>query len=593
MSFLTTNRFVVFLASLCALLTSLLSGLDAETRWQVNRKTLNFFLPIDMLSLPCYMPIEVRGAYNSYSGDSSIFGYKWTFNHNIRVVPDQTRFKVTEGDGFDNYYTREKNLEEAKNVLVDQIIIAQKKNDSKSGGLKTATVYEELKRRLSSDQSFREEQAIKLLPAARPLGAGMYYSLSRGPSTLELKADGTFVRTFQNKSVELFNKDGQLIKSSDKFGNALSYSYGGKNLVRINDGCGGSVNFSYKSDKALEGFVDAIRDSLGREIKFEFFPNKRLKSFRTLQKELIEFTYDTVGNITTLEITKPSNDPKQANKCKVQIFYNSQYEVQKLVEANGHETHYSRSFVANNPNHSISDISEFQGDKLVSREVQEAKSKEFEYVTKFDGKGNQLSKETKKISPTTGYPVSSIDDKGRGELLDYDADTGNPLRREIVPSGEVMVFEYNKVCNQVSKLQTKRGASIISEASFTYDSTCNLKRALEVQDKKTVVDISISWNPKGKIAFMRDEVEKKEIAFTYWQFGKTDSITLKDVGTLLVKYLPAGDIEKVDIFPHGKGKERFKTIDSTTANGIILSEVKSALNTMMDYLKPSGINIGL
>ncbi|MDB5038403.1 MAG: hypothetical protein JWQ35_1931 [Bacteriovoracaceae bacterium] len=567
--------------------------LNAATRGVVNKRTLNFFLPIDHISLPCFMPIEIRGAYNSYAGDSSIFGTKWTFNHNIHVAPDRTRFKVMEGDGFENYYTREKNLEEAKKTLADAIIIAQKKLDSKKGGLKAGNVYDDLKRKLLSDQAFRDEQEAKLLSAPKPLGAGIYYSFSKGPSTLEMKPDGTFVRTFQNKSAEYFNPGGQLVKAADKYGNALSYTYSGKNLVRINDACGGSVSFSYVSTKALEGLVQSLRDSLGREIKYEFFPNRRLKSFRNVQKELVEFTYDTIGNMLTLSITKPPQFTKDVQKETVQLAYNAQYEVTKETQPDGREIKYSRSFVANNPNHSLTEISEFQKGKLISREIQEAKLKEFESITKFDGNGKELGKETKKLSPTTGYTTSDLDEHGRGELIDYDANTGNPLRRETVPSGEITEFEYNLGCNQVSKVKTKRAGAVTSEANFNYDVQCNPIKANELEKGKKTVDISLAWNKQGKISFLTDELAKKQIAFTYWKFGKTESITLKDVGTLLVKYSPAGDIEKVDTFPNGKGKDRFKTTDTIAANGVILQEVKSTLDAIMSHLKPSGINIGL
>src|SRR5436305_803906 len=74
---------------------------------QINKRTLNFFLPVNHLTLPCFMPIEIKAAYNSYANDASIFGDKWTFNHNIRVRSARNKFQITEGDGFVNSYTRE------------------------------------------------------------------------------------------------------------------------------------------------------------------------------------------------------------------------------------------------------------------------------------------------------------------------------------------------------------------------------------------------------------------------------------------------------------------------------------------------------
>ena len=90
---------------------------------RVNNRTLNFFLNTTHLELPCYVPIQIQAAYNSYSGKESIFREKWTFNHNIRIKAVGTKFIVLEGDGFENEYTRERTLEEATQNLVEQILI--------------------------------------------------------------------------------------------------------------------------------------------------------------------------------------------------------------------------------------------------------------------------------------------------------------------------------------------------------------------------------------------------------------------------------------------------------------------------------------
>ncbi len=563
-------------------------------RGQVNPRTLNLYLPIDHLSLPCYMPIEIKGNYNSYSNDKSLFGEKWTFNHNIRISPENTRFKLMEGDGFENYYTKEKNLEEAKNALVEQIIVAQKKEDSKKGGLKTTNVYDELKQKLLKDPAMREDLEAKLI-GRKPLGPGLYYSFSRGPSTLELKADGTFIRTFQNKSFEVFNKDGLITKSSDRNGNYITYTYQDRNVIRINDTCGGSVSFSYQQGKANEGLIAAMRDSLGRELKYDFYPNRRLKSFRNLQNELIEYVYDNVGNLLSLTTTSSKKTPleKEPKKEVIKFTYNAQYEVEKQIGPDNIETRYSRKFVANNNNHSLTEITKLKNGKTLSREVKEYKTREFEIETKFDGAGKEIKKEIRKISSETGYPTSVLDEKGQGELFVYDANSGAILKRTTVPGGDVFDYKQSPECNLVSNIKMSRGGKVFSDAEFKYDSKCNLISAKETQGGKTVVSISVKWNPQGKISFLSDNIAKKEVAFTFWKFGKAESITLKDVGTLLVKYLPAGDIEKVDTFPHGAGKKRFQSIEPSAANGIILQEVRAALDSMIGYLKPSGVNIGL
>ncbi len=555
---------------------------------QINSKTLNLFLPLELISLPCFMPVEIKTSYNSYSSESSIFGTKWTFNYNLRVKVDGRKLIVVEGDGFENIYQKERNLEEATKAIVDQIIIAQKKIDIKSGGLKSASTYNELKDKLTKETAFRDEQEKKLIGPGAPASPGIYYSFSRGPSTLEMKPDNTFKRSFQNGAFELFDKDGKISKSSDRHGNQIDFAYLGKNLVKINDACGRSMNFSYKQDKASEGLVESIKDSLNRSLTFEYYPGRFLKSFKNAKGDLIEFTYDKIGNMKSYSSTTP------AKKKQILAFeYNDLYEVIKESGLNGEETRYKRTFVANNRSHSVSEVSRFKEGKLIAREVQEYKSKEFETTTRYDSKGDTVGKETRKISPITGYPSSILDEAGRGDVLDYDSDTGNLKKKQALPSGETQEFEYETKCNQVKSLKVTRPGQPVAMTTFQFDGSCNLLNAEEKQLNKVTVSISVAWNKQGKIAFLRDKINQQEIAFTYWKYGKPESITLKDVGTLLVKYKIFGDIEKVETFPHGKGKERFAKIDKSGANALILSEVKMALDDMLGFLRPSGLNIGL
>ncbi len=558
----------------------------------VNFKTLNFFLPVDHLSLPCYMPIEVKAAYNSYAGDMSIFGSKWTFNYNIFIQRVGTHLEVREGDGFSNPYYKEKNLEEANKALAEQLVVARKKADlQNASGLQPASVYDDYKKRVLTDVTFREEQEEKLLARSRNLSPGMYYSLARGPSTLELKADGSFVRSFQNGASEAFNRDGRIITSTDRNGNSITFAYQGNLLTRANDMCGRYMSFSYKTDKALNGLVSSITDSIGREMKYEYFPEKRLKSVLDPSKRLIEYTYDKDGNMTSISTKLPS--PNDKNPEVIQLTYNSKGEVETQKGPGKAESRFKRTFVANNPNHSITEIARYANGKLESREVQESKLKEFEQISRFDASGKETKKEIRKISPVTGYPISILDGKGNGELYDYDAQTGNLLKRQTIPAQETLEFAYDDRCNLVTKMITKRAGQPDLLGIFAFDTKCNLLDAKEIIGAKETKSINIRYNAQGKIAFLTNKLMNKEVAFTYWKYGKPDSITLKDVGSLIVTYSALGDIEKVDTYPHGAGKKRFEKTPKNTYQSIILSEVRGALDEMLNYLKPAGVNIGL
>lgn len=558
----------------------------------VNNRTLNFFLPVVQLVQPCFSPIEIRAAYNSYSNDSSIFGWKWTFNHNIHVNEAVTHFEITEGDGYINKYTREKNLEEAARALAKKIVIETKKDDAKAGGIKDQAIYDELEKKLVEDKNFREQEAKKRIGTARPLGPGVYYSLSRGQSQLEKKKDGSFVRTFQNGSKEFFNSKGQIVRSEDRNNNWIGYIYQGDSLVRINDMCGRNVNFQYYESPTQKDLVKQINDGLGRIFQYEFDGRKLLTKFTDLnEKKVISYRYDKKGNM--LEIEQKQQTGEQVQSEVIKLTYNDKLEVASQSGPDESSSVFKRTFVSNNPNHSITTIEKYKGKALEERDVFEYKVGEYEVQSEFDPAGKLLSKKTKRFSSETGYPESIFDESGQGDKFKYDPENGNLLERENNPSGEKMIFTYEKRCNQVNSVVVTRPNKAIVKSEFKFDPKCNVVDATETTGETPTGHVQVVYQQNGKTQFLKDLLNKKELAFTYWQYGKPESITLKDSGTLLVKYEPNGEIKNVDTFPHGEGKKRFASMDASATKRIILKEVQGSLNEMLALLRPAGLKIGL
>jgi|GEM_PF-3060396 len=556
----------------------------------VNVRTLNFFLPSVQLTQPCWIPIEIRIAYNSYSGDSSVFGEKWTFNHNIYVRNAVTHYEVIEGDGFVNKYTREKNLEAATKALVGKIIIAIKKQDAQKNQLKSDNDYKETEKRLNNDKAYREEMAHKLVKVARPLGPGIYYSLVRGQSELEKKADGTYIRRFQNGSKEIFNREGKLTRSEDRNKNYLTYVYQSSNLVRINDMCGRSVSLSYNTNEPYKGLINSIKDGLGRKFAYGYDKNRRLISTWDKSKnEKTEYRYDKQGDILEIKKLKNAQHPEQSTY----LTYSKKLEVQSEIGPGDKKTLYKRSFIANDPNHSITNVTKYTGKVLIAREVHEYKVGKYENVTKFDQSGKEVSKKVKRFSKETGYPISILNETGQGDTFKYAANTGNLLERQNIPSGEKMKFGYETRCNQINSVEVDKPNQPAKITTYTFDKKCNVVDAVEKKAKKITGHVSVVYTPHGKTKFLKNLLSKKGIAFTYWQYGKPESITLKDVGTILVKYLPTGDIDSVTTFPNGKGKDKFKGKDKATMQQEVLKAVRSSLDQMLAYLRPAGLNIGL
>lgn len=553
----------------------------------VNERTLNLFLPFTHLKMPCLVSIEIQSNYNSYSGKSSIFGRKWSFNHNIFIEKDVTHFTLHEGDGFENRYTREENLEAANKALAQRIVIEMKKEDSKNQTLKEAKEYDRIEKRLAEDESFREEQAKRFVKVARPLMPGEYHSLSRGKSRLIFKKDGSFERQFQNGSKELFNKEGQIIKSMDRNGNSLDYVYNNDQLTRITDACGRSVNLDYYATASLKGLVRTISDGLGNNLTFTYDENRRLVAHTNANGSTTTYRYAELPYITRIE--------NSADKSKTLNFrYNDKLELVEQIGPGDSRVTYERSFVAENPNHSITEIKFFKGNALQSRETHEFHLGKHEIVTQFDSQGKQTSKKTTQLSSISGFPESITDELGRGDLFEYDSATGNITSREDIVTKRKMEFTHHPRCEQITKVQVTQPGSLSIEIDYEFDKNCNVVKALEKTGEKLTGHIEVKHDERGRASFVLDRVSNRQIAFTHWDYGKPDSITLRDVGTLRVTYKNTGEIEKVDTFPHGeKGKARFKDDPPQKFQQVILAEVRAALDQMQRLLKPAGLTIGL
>ncbi|TVQ79737.1 MAG: RHS repeat protein [Bradymonadales bacterium] len=567
---------------LVALVLPSLSRADAPLP---NLRTLNFYLPAEFLSLPCDAQIEIRGAYNSYAGSESVFGRKWTFNYNVKVEPGISFFEIIEGDGFRNRYNRERNLEEANRALVETILVEVRKQDAQRGSLRENRVYEEMRTRLLSDRAMREAEAQRLITTARPLGPGTYYSLARGRSSLVKKEDESFERDFQDGSRQFFDRQGRLVRSEDRNRNRLDFIYQGNQLVRINDSCGGWVRLDYYPEGPRAGLIRSLTDSLERQVSFEYDEARHLIAVNGPDGRTRGFRYNAQSNMTRL------TDSSEA-KHNFELAYNQAQEVERKTGPGNRVIRFTRTFVGEDRNHSITEVVYFNGETRDRRETHEFKLEDFEQVSRYNAQNEQVSRTTRRLSPTTGFVASETDQQGRGFAFEYDA-TGRVTKREALPSGETLVFRYGDRCQFPTGMDRKREGRPTIEIEFRFDPRCNLTRVVEKEGDKVTREIELRNNDKGRPSFMIDNTRNQALAFEYWK-GKPSSISLRDVGTLRVAYLPNGEFGQVTVEPHGKAVKRFEGQEAHQYQPIILSEVRAAIEYYRNnYLRPAGLEIGI
>lgn len=222
-----------------------------------------------------------------------------------------------------------------------------------------------------------------------------YYPAIWAQSTL-VKSGENYIYTLPSQEKLEFNKTGQLIKITDRHGNALTLTYKENKLETVKDAAGRTLTFTYK-----EGRVESIKDPMARIVKytyesghlatvtlageekanwkFKYDASHRMTEFTdgrgnatkneydashrvTLQTNALEqkhkFEYKETGGIKETTITEPNGsktlekfnaagEPTEITKASgtelaqtTKYEYDASYALVKVTDANSHSTTY-------------------------------------------------------------------------------------------------------------------------------------------------------------------------------------------------------------------------------------------------------------
>ncbi len=119
------------------------------------------------------------------------------------------------------------------------------------------------------------------------------YGLPAGVfTTLQRRADGTYLATAPDQSTLTFDACGRLTALADRYGNisTLAYEPSTYRLLRVTDPAGrGSLEFAYD---ALTGRLRSVTDWIARQVRYEYDPSGRLWKVTDRQGVVTTFGYD-------------------------------------------------------------------------------------------------------------------------------------------------------------------------------------------------------------------------------------------------------------------------------------------------------------
>jgi YD repeat-containing protein len=169
----------------------------------------------------------------------------------------------------------------------------------------------------------------------QPGGAGTYSAPSHVLATLVRNGDGTFTFTDKQKTVDLFDASGRLIKETDRNGYATNLAYNASGLATVTDPAGRTLSFTYAN-----GLIQTVTDSGGRSVGLTYDANNNLTQLTDVGGGHTKFTYD--GNHRLLTMRDP-NCSAAAGCAGVTNVYDSSNRITQQTDDLGRITKFAYS----------------------------------------------------------------------------------------------------------------------------------------------------------------------------------------------------------------------------------------------------------
>lgn len=579
----------------------------------VSVQNLSFFYPSQDISIPCHIPIQIYRAYNNFIDVRGVFGPRWTFNYGTFVRESMGDIVIVEADGYETTYSREGDAEKHRKEIIEQIVAERRKDDFQKGKKSPNDLpYANLRKYLMENPgTIPQYQNLYLSHKKLVIPPGRYKSLSRGTSELVKDVNG-YQRIFRDGQKEVFHKKGQLIRIFDRNGNQIDISYERELPRLIRDSCKRSITLSYDN----KGHVIQITDSLGKALRYEYYPNGYLKKFTDASKHETTYFYDPRGFMTKI-IYPASGDDKTGGTSSDSITYDDKGFVVAQEDSEGKQASYKMTETGSPKVRRIF-VTNYDKGQITGKEVHEFEGTTRKSVKVYNAKNILVRDETTTLSACCGRPVSVTDKLSDKNIhYEYDAASGN-LTKRTDSNGFVVRYEYEPIFNQVYRLTDSSGGDYY----FFYDKKGNLTDSISVKDQ---FYITLSHNNFGKIVRITKHLlgaiekilpqlkgkstissealqtlikgarptKKEEISFDYNFFGKPTTIRLTNTGAIDVQYYATGDIKEVDATPDQAAAKRFQNTSPEETRVIIIQEVRSALQDLLDLLRPANMTLGL
>ncbi len=509
---------------------------------------------------------NLERSYNSRSLYKGFFGFGWCSNleTQIEVLPNNVLYVVECGGGRQVPYSTQKGSSVDHQPVVEAIMAKVRKKQ----GL-TRQYILKVEKDLKKSPDFRL-QLSRLLKLKGNVQVGKVYRKAGDPKDSVQWTGKQFKRRFKGGRVQIFNKEGFLVKQIEKSGQWIKIVRKNRSIKKILTSGGNSFNFR-PNGKKNPGFT--IKGS-GTHITYVINKKDNLVKVTRMiggKKETFEHFYDDYHNL--IRTRYPNNTYET-------LTYNVDKDwVSGFKDRKGCLEDYQYRSNKRNSDHYWTDVKKTCGKEVtnVSR---------YEFWNKLTAKGGKyLYRAKQKVNgriaditydERTRSPLI-VNRNGRITRYAYDPKTGLLISRK-EPNRQVFfpISGYNKKCRkpalvQVKYLKAKKVVRSLQTKISYHPQKCYLTQAQQVSTGRWVI---VKRDSGGRINEMYDQ-SKKRIVVQYYANGKPAKITRPGVGSIQVSYNNEGKIDQA----------------KSATNPVVASQVASVFNGFLEIISPIASSI--
>lgn len=377
-----------------------------------------------------------------------------------------------------------------------------------------------------------EQNAVRRITfTTSTIGQLSFASTQQDNSSLVRKSDGSFVRTYRNGVVVVFDKNGNQLSSADRGNRKIVFAYDSVGrLVSQIDPTGAMIQYNYSGDH-----LSSILDPAGRITNFSFsgeqlvgveYPDSTNRFFDYDAHDLMVSQTDQEGHLTSVE-------------------YNSFFRMKKIIDSLGNITTFQDSDSINSGNKNINGV---------VGNIQRAGTGSGDVNDKvIDANNNQ----TTFVKDDNGYVQTVVNADGKS--TQYVRNISGQLLKIIKPDNSYRSFQYNINGDLVSEYDSAADITVKKEydlygnvISFTNAQGVKVtngfdSQGLMISSASTEGDsVTQAYNVFGLVSQVTNSLGQKN-QYEYDQHGNVIKITnnATDVNSL-VRDGAGNVVQKVD-----------------------------------------------